>query len=30
MFCIQVTKKKKKEWFKVLLPVCLFFFKKSY
>ena len=30
MFCsiIQVTpKKKKKEWFKVLLPVCLFFFK---
>lgn len=30
LFCssIQVTpKKKKKEWFKVLLPVCLFFFK---
>ena len=27
MFCIQVTKKKKKEWFKVLLPVCLFFLK---
>ena len=33
LFCssIQVTpKKKKKEWFKVLLPVCLFFLKKSY
>ena len=27
MFCIQVTKEKKKEWFKVLLPVCLFFLK---